>query len=88
MCSEKTYFQANLLCFIPDKIMPFWGREHKLYTTKPWHQLNYITWAIDFHFVINFITTKKVAYSLGPVHEFVCISFRTGNLNCFRVKWP
>ena len=27
-----------------------------------------------------------VPYSLGPVHEFVCISFRTGNLNCFRVK--
>ena len=24
--------------------------------------------------------------SLGPVHEFVCISFRTGNRNCFKVK--
>jgi hypothetical protein len=24
--------------------------------------------------------------SLGPVYEFVCDSFRTGNLNCFRVK--
>jgi hypothetical protein len=24
--------------------------------------------------------------SLGPVHEFVCVSFSTGNLNCFRVK--
>jgi hypothetical protein len=24
-------------------------------------------------------------FSLGPVYEFVCISFRTGNLNCFRV---
>ena len=24
--------------------------------------------------------------SLGPVYEFVCVSFRTGNLNCFRVK--
>ncbi len=24
--------------------------------------------------------------SLGPVYEFVCISFRTDNLNCFRVK--
>jgi hypothetical protein len=22
--------------------------------------------------------------SLGPVYEFVCISFRTDNLNCFR----
>ena len=28
----------------------------------------------------------NVAISLGPVYEFVCISFRTGNLNCFRVK--
>ena len=28
------------------------------------------------------------AYSLGPVYEFVCDSFRTGNLNCFRVEWP
>jgi hypothetical protein len=25
--------------------------------------------------------------SLGPVYEFVCDSFTTGNLNCFRVKW-
>ena len=24
--------------------------------------------------------------SLGPVYEFVCDSFRTGKLNCFRVK--
>ena len=24
--------------------------------------------------------------SLGPVYEFVCISFRTDNLNCFRVS--
>ena len=28
----------------------------------------------------------KTAISLGPVYEFVCDSFRTGNLNCFRVK--
>jgi hypothetical protein len=27
-------------------------------------------------------------FSLGPVYEFVCDSFRTGKLNCFRVKWP
>ena len=25
-------------------------------------------------------------FSLGPVYAFVCISFRTGNLNCFSVK--
>jgi hypothetical protein len=25
-------------------------------------------------------------FSLGPVYEFVCISFRTDNLNCFRVS--
>ena len=24
--------------------------------------------------------------SLGPVYEFVCISFTTDNLNCFRVN--
>ena len=24
--------------------------------------------------------------SLAPVYEFVCISFRTDNLNCFRAK--
>ena len=30
--------------------------------------------------------TDKSHISLGPVYEFVCISFRTGNLNCFRVK--
>ena len=28
----------------------------------------------------------SLTLSLGPVHEFVCISFRTCNLNCFRVK--
>jgi hypothetical protein len=26
------------------------------------------------------------ADSLGPVYEFVCISFRTDNLNCFRAS--
>ena len=26
------------------------------------------------------------ANSLGPVYEFVCISFRTDNLNCFGVS--
>ena len=31
-------------------------------------------------------TNYKIVLSLGPVHEFVCISVRTGNLNCFRVK--
>ena len=31
-------------------------------------------------FFVAFLTSQ------GPVHEFVCISFRTGNLNCFRVK--
>ena len=25
-------------------------------------------------------------YSPGPVYEFVCISFRTDNLNCFRAS--
>ena len=25
--------------------------------------------------------------SLGPVYEFVCISFKTDNLNCFRTSW-
>ena len=25
-------------------------------------------------------------YSLGPVYEFVCISFRTDNLSCFRAS--
>ncbi len=28
------------------------------------------------------------SYSLGPVYEFVCISFRTDNLNCFRASSP
>ena len=34
-------------------------------------------------------TMPKVPHtqiSLGPVYEFVCVSFSTGNLNCFRVK--
>ena len=25
-------------------------------------------------------------FSLGPVYDFVCISFRTDNLNCFRAS--
>jgi hypothetical protein len=29
---------------------------------------------------------KLFILSLGPVYEFVCVSFTTGNLNCFRVK--
>jgi hypothetical protein len=32
------------------------------------------------------ITYMKFPDSLGPVYEFVCVSFTTGNLNCFRVK--
>ena len=32
------------------------------------------------------ICFENKQYSLGPVYEFVCISFSTGNLNCFRVK--
>jgi hypothetical protein len=28
----------------------------------------------------------SVPNSLGPVYEFVCISFRTDNLNCFRAS--
>ena len=31
--------------------------------------------------LINSLTS-----SLGPVYEFVCISFRTDNLNCFRAS--
>jgi hypothetical protein len=27
---------------------------------------------------------KICPFSRGPVYEFVCISFRTDNLNCFR----
>ena len=38
-----------------------------------------------YQFVVIFNTYDKT-YSLGPVYEFVCDSFRTGNLNCFRVK--
>ena len=33
-CVQKKtqpYFQANVHCFIPDEIMPFLRREHKLY---------------------------------------------------------
>ena len=29
---------------------------------------------------------KMFQVSLGPVYEFVCISFRTYNLNCFRAS--
>ena len=32
------------------------------------------------------IKNPATGISLGPVHEFICISFRTGNLNCFRVN--
>ena len=28
----------------------------------------------------------NLSYSLPPSHEFVCILFRTGNLNCFKVS--
>jgi hypothetical protein len=33
----------------------------------------------------HLVSTIK-SCSLGPVYEFVCISFRTDNLNCFRVS--
>ena len=29
------------------------------------------------------LNNSSKQYSLGPVYEFVCISFRTDNLNCF-----
>jgi hypothetical protein len=32
---------------------------------------------------INLIKSLLDPSSLGPVYEFVCISFRTYNLNCF-----
>jgi hypothetical protein len=32
------------------------------------------------------LVSGMCSYSLGPVYEFVCDSFTTGNLNCFRVK--
>jgi hypothetical protein len=35
----------------------------------------------------NYLSNSRIyTSSLGPVYEFVCDSFRTGNLNCFRVK--
>jgi hypothetical protein len=36
--------------------------------------------------VENFQLDNCFPISLGPVYEFVCVSFTTGNLNCFRVK--
>jgi hypothetical protein len=45
----------------------------------------------DFNMPFCFFYTSKflrLYSSLGPVYEFVCVSFRTGNLNCFKVKWP
>jgi serine/threonine protein kinase len=33
--------------------------------------------------IYNLSVKERERYSLGPVHEFVCISFRTDNLNCF-----
>ena len=38
----------------------------------------------QFSFRVFLVNTK--INSLGPVYEFVYISFRTDNLNCFRVK--
>ena len=38
------------------------------------------------HFIDNAMKTPQSIHSLGPVYEFVCISFRTDNLNCFRVS--
>jgi hypothetical protein len=37
---------------------------------------------------IIFFWVLGIHRSLGPVYEFVCISFRTDNLNCFRASWP
>jgi hypothetical protein len=34
--------------------------------------------------VLGFL--QHALFSLGPVYEFVCISFRTDNLNCFRAS--
>ena len=34
--------------------------------------------------VMSHYTTQTVG--LGPVQMFACVSFSTGNLNCFRVK--
>ena len=35
---------------------------------------------------ITYLKIHDAVNSLGPVYEFVCVSFSTGNLNCFRVK--
>ena len=32
------------------------------------------------------VSAFETPYSLGPLYEFVCISFRTDNLNCFRAS--
>ena len=36
------------------------------------------------YFIPEYLSTMLI--SLGPVYEFVCISFRTDNLNCFRAS--
>jgi hypothetical protein len=38
------------------------------------------------YYVSTIETISCLHYSLGPVYEFVCVSIRSGNLNCFRVK--
>ena len=40
---------------------------------------------VEFCVICNMVMLF-LQYSLGPVYEFVCDSFTTGNLNCFRVK--
>ena len=36
--------------------------------------------------LLNMSSSALSALSLGPVYVFVCISFRTDNLNCFGVS--
>jgi hypothetical protein len=42
-----------------------------------------IKYSVSMSTQIIYERSQRLASSRGPVHEFVCISFRTDNLNCF-----
>ena len=61
------------------------GGSYEADIVKMHGKFNYLNVYI-YLFCIFLKMSRFVTVSLGPVHEFACISFKTGNLNCFRVK--
>jgi hypothetical protein len=81
---------SNLLKLITQPLenmgVPGGGGGGFVWQTKPVGQYSLHSRAILAYYKNKWDKFCPFCGSLGPVKMFVCVSFSTGNLNCFRVK--